>query len=184
MKKIIPIIIACLVCFASCSTAKKTTSPPTDKSTPSVILTLEEMNIDKAFKKKQGKLPWPVSQGVKVFDYGTHPHPNVPSVTVNNHGIDIETAAGTPVRAIFQGEVTSVIEILGKKVIMIRHGSFISVYQNVTDLLVKKGDKVKAKQTIATVSKEDDSEQYILHFELWENTSHVNPNHWLSKRIH
>ena len=101
---------------------------------------------------------------------------------VVNHGIDIMTEAGTPVRAIYQGEVSAVLDVMGSKVIMIRHGEYISVYQNVTGVKVKKGDKVTTKQTIGTVGKNSATDTYELHFELWKNDTDVNPNSWLARK--
>ena len=183
MKTIIPLIFACLLCFASCSTTQKATSTTTSTTTHSITLTPESMAINQAFMNKQGKLSWPVAKGTKVTDYGTQPHHSVPSVTIESHGIDIQTNPGTTVRSIFDGEVTTIIDIMGEKVLMIRHGYYISVYKNLTDICVKKGDKVTTKQPIGKVSKDSSTGEHILHFELWEDTENVNPNLWLSRKI-
>ncbi|MBR4135853.1 MAG: peptidoglycan DD-metalloendopeptidase family protein [Bacteroidales bacterium] len=164
---------------SSSSTASASTNT---RSTATITLTPEEKTLNNSFVNNKGSLPWPVAKGAKVGDYGNYPHPDVPSVIVENHGIDIMTEAGTPVRAIYQGEVTAVLDVMGSKVIMIRHGEYISVYQNVTGVKVKKGDKVSTKQTIATVAKNSATNTYEMHFELWKNDAHVNPNSWLARR--
>lgn len=166
---------------SSSSSASTATSTST-RSSATITLTPEEKSLNNSFINNKGSLPWPVAKGAKVGDYGNYPHPDVPSVTVESHGIDIMTEAGTPVRAIFQGEVTAVLDIMGSKVVMIRHGEYISVYQNVTGVKVKKGDKVTTKQTIGTVAKNSATNTYELHFELWRNDAHVNPNSWLARR--
>ena len=101
---------------------------------------------------------------------------------IENRGIDIMTDAGAPVRAIFQGEVTTVMDVMGTKVVIIRHGEYVSVYQNLASVNVKKGSKVTTKQTIGTVAKNSTTNTYELHFEIWKNDSYLNPNSWLAKR--
>ncbi|MBO7647064.1 MAG: M23 family metallopeptidase [Bacteroidales bacterium] len=178
MKKFIPLILACFMCFVSCSTTQKATSTKTSSAT----LTPEETAVCQAFQNKQGKLAWPVAKGTKVSDYGTQPHREIPSVSFENHGIDILTKPGTTVRAIFKGKVTTIIEIMGKNVVMIRHGCYVSVYQNLTDICVKKGDMVSTKQPIGKISNDYTTDEFLLHFELWEDSEHVNPNLWLSRK--
>lgn len=164
------------------SSSSSTSTSTSTRNTATITLTPEEKSLNTSFINNKGSLPWPVAKGAKVGDYGNYPHPDVPSVMVESHGIDIMTEAGTPVRAIFQGEVTAVLDVMGSKVIMIRHGEYISVYQNVTGVKVKKGDKVSTKQTIATVAKNNATNTYEMHFELWKNDVHVNPNSWLARR--
>ncbi|MCR4965304.1 MAG: peptidoglycan DD-metalloendopeptidase family protein [Bacteroidales bacterium] len=166
----------------SSSSSSSSSSSTSTRSNATITLTPEEKTLNNSFVSNKGSLPWPVAKGAKVGEYGNYPHPDVPSVTVENHGIDIMTEAGTPVRAIYNGEVTAVLDIMGAKVVMIRHGEYISVYQNVTGVKVKKGDKVTTKQTIGTVAKNASTNTYELHFELWKNTATVNPSSWLARR--
>jgi murein DD-endopeptidase MepM/ murein hydrolase activator NlpD len=123
-----------------------------------------------------------VAKGAKVSDFGNYPHPDVPSVQIENHGIDIMVEAGTPARAVFDGVVTGVMNIMGTTVVMIRHGEYLTVYQNLSSARVKKGDKVTTKQTIGMVAQSQTSNTYELHFEIWKNDRYVNPNEWLARR--
>ena len=138
--------------------------------------------MNTSFINNKGKLPWPVAKGAKVSDFGSYPHPDVPSVQIENHGIDIMVEAGTPARAVFDGVVTGVMNIMGTTVVMIRHGEYLTVYQNLSSASVKKGDKVSTKQTIGTVAKNSTSNTYELHFEVWKNDRYVNPNEWLARK--
>ncbi|MDR2979510.1 MAG: peptidoglycan DD-metalloendopeptidase family protein [Bacteroidales bacterium] len=147
-----------------------------------IALTPEEKVLNTSFVNNQGKLPWPVERGVKVSDFGNYPHPDVPSVMIENRGIDILVEEGTAVRAVFEGEVTAVLDVLGTKVLMIRHGEYLTVYQNLKDVKVKKGDKVKTKQLIATVAKSSGLSSFELHFEVWRNNTYLNPNSWLTRK--
>lgn len=163
---------------ASSSTA--TSSSP--RASASIELTPEEKTLNTSFINNKGKLPWPVAKGAKVSDFGSYAHPDVPSVQIDNHGIDIMVDAGTPARAVFEGVVTGVMNIMGTTVVMIRHGEYLSVYQNLASASVKKGDKVSTKQTIGTVARSSTSNTYELHFEIWKNDRYVNPNEWLARR--
>jgi len=162
------------------SSSSSTTANPRNSAT--IALTPEERTLNNSFVSNKGSLPWPVAKGAKVGDYGNYAHPDVPSVMIENHGIDIMTDAGAPVRAIYSGEVTVVMDVAGSKVVIIRHGEYISVYQNLATFNVKKGDKVTTKQTIGTVGKNAASNTYELHFEIWKNETNLNPNSWLARR--
>jgi len=164
------------------STASTTSSSSSSKATATISLTPEEKTLNTSFINNKGKLPWPVAKGAKVSDFGNYPHPDVPSVQIENHGIDIMVESGTPVRAVFEGVVTSVTNIMGTTVVMIRHGEYLTVYQNLSSTSVKKGDKVSTKQTIGTVAKSQSSDTHELHFEIWKNDRYVNPNEWLARK--
>lgn len=165
------------------STANKsTTSSASTRSSASIALTPEEQTLNNSFVSNKGSLPWPVAKGAKVGEFGNYAHPDVPSVMIENRGIDIMTDAGSAVRAIFQGEVSAVMDVMGTKVVMIRHGEYISVYQNLASVSVTKGTKVSTKQSIGTVGRNSATNTYELHFEIWRNDSYLNPNSWLARR--
>lgn len=169
----------------SSSGGTSTTSASTStssRSSATIALTPEEATLNTSFINNKGKLPWPVAKGAKVSDFGNYPHPDVPSVQIENHGIDIMVEAGTPARAVFDGVVTGVMNIMGTTVVMIRHGEYLTVYQNLSSARVKKGDKVTTKQTIGTVAQNASSNTYELHFEIWKNDRYVNPNEWLARK--
>ncbi len=166
----------------SSSTTNKGNTSTNPRNTATVALTPEERTLNASFINNKGKLPWPVIKGAKVSDFGHYPHPDVPSVMIENHGIDIMVDAGTPARAVFNGEVTAILDIMGTKVVMVRHGEYITVYQNLASVNVSKGTKVTTKQTIGTIAKNSSSNTYELHFEVWKNNSNLNPNEWLARR--
>ncbi len=167
---------------SSSSSSTSSSASSSARSSATITLTPEEQTLNNSFVSNKGSLPWPVTKGAKVGDFGNYVHPDVPSVMIENRGIDIMTDAGSPVRAIFQGEVTAILDVMGTKVIMIRHGEYLSVYQNLATVNVKKGDKVSTKQTIGTVAKNSSTNTYELHFEIWKNDTYLNPNSWLAKR--
>lgn len=145
-------------------------------------MTPEEQSLNSSFVNNKGSLPWPVAKGAKVSDFGNYAHPDVPSVQIENRGIDIMVESGTPARSVFQGVVTGVMDIMGTKVVMVRHGEYLTVYQNLGSVYVKKGDKVSTKQSLGSIAKSATSNTYELHFEIWKNSTYLNPNDWLSRR--
>ena len=157
------------------------TTPPAPAKN-AIVLTPDEKVLNESFANNCGKLPWPVARGMKVSDFGNYPHPDVPSVIIENKGIDILVEDGTAVRSVFEGEVTGILELFGTKVLMIRHGEYLTVYQNLTNVLVKKGDKVKTKQAVASVAKSSNNSTSELHFEVWKNNVNLNPSLWLVKQ--
>jgi murein hydrolase activator len=149
---------------------------------PKITLTPEEELVNSGFEGNRGKLPWPTREGVITQYFGTYQHPEVPGVELNNNGIDITTNKGAEIRAIYDGEVV-VAGALGGipgMVIIIKHGEYFSVYQGLESVSVKKGDKVKTKQSIGKAFTDDDNKTGV-HFELYKGKLLLNPQHWISK---
>ena len=146
-------------------------------------LTPEEKLISDNFQGNKGKLPWPVERGIITQKYGVQQHAVLKQVKIDNDGIDISTVKGAEVRALFEGEVTKIVAILGANyTVILRHGNFLSVYQNLVDLKVKQGDKVKTKQILGMVYTDNETNTTILHMEIWKESNIQNPEDWISRR--
>ncbi|NVO18615.1 MAG: peptidoglycan DD-metalloendopeptidase family protein [Bacteroidetes bacterium] len=142
----------------------------------------EEVALSNSFSGNKGRLPWPVEKGSVVATFGEHPHPEFKNIMVKNNGIDIATSAGSRARSVFDGVVTSVMSIANMHyVIIIRHGDYLSVYSNLKEVAVKKGDKVKARQTLGSVFTDPEDNKTTLHFEIWHGTVLQNPASWLGR---
>lgn len=161
--------------------ANKAAIETAKKKNYTIATTPEEVALSSSFEANKGKLPWPTSQGVIVSQYGVHKHPEVKGAVIENKGIDIRTTKGSTVRTIFKGEVSRVAKgPTGLLVVIIRHGEYMSVYANLKSVSVKNGQKVDTKQTIGTVStNEDGVSEY--KFQIFKGTHHLNPSIWLSK---
>jgi len=145
-------------------------------------LTPEQELVGKDFRKNKGKLPWPVERGIVTMGYGDNELPGLVGSSVKNNGIDINSEPGTRVRAVFDGEVTKVFAILGANyTVLIRHGEFLSVYQNLVNVRVKTGDKVLTKEVIGEAYTDDAAKVSVMHFEVWQERNTLNPEEWLSK---
>ncbi|MBO7224527.1 MAG: peptidoglycan DD-metalloendopeptidase family protein [Bacteroidales bacterium] len=161
--------------------ANKAAIETAKKKNYTIATTPEEVALSSSFEANKGKLPWPTSQGVIVSQYGVHKHPEVKGAVIENKGIDIRTTKGSTVRTIFKGEVSRVAKgPTGLLVVIIRHGEYMSVYANLKSVSVKNGQKVDTKQSIGTVStNEDGVSEY--KFQIFKGTHHLNPSIWLSK---
>lgn len=161
--------------------ANKAAIETAKKKNYTIATTPEEVALSSSFEANKGKLPWPTSQGVIVSQYGVHKHPEVKGAVIENKGIDIRTTKGSTVRSIFKGEVSRIAKgPTGLLVVIIRHGEYMSVYANLKSVSVKNGQKVDTKQTIGTVStNEDGVSEY--KFQIFKGTHHLNPSIWLSK---
>ena len=145
-------------------------------------LTKEQTLIAGGFEKNKGRLPMPVEKGFISGHFGVQAHPTLEKVTVNNKGVYIQTSAGTQARAVYEGEVTSCFVMSGTTAVIIQHGNYRTVYSGLSSVSVKKGDKVKAKQTIGTIySDPEDDNATTLFFQIWLNKNILNPEQWLAK---
>ncbi|MFM2369528.1 MAG: hypothetical protein RL619_1838 [Bacteroidota bacterium] len=148
-------------------------------SSSKIELTAETKLIADNFKANRGKLPWPVEKGFVSLGYGDQAHPVYKTLVIHNSGIEITTDAGSSARAVFGGEVTSVIVLSPiNKAVMIQHGDFFTVYQNLSSVYVNKGDKVSTKQSIGKVRTNSEGKT-IIKFLILQNTTYSNPQSWL-----
>lgn len=159
--------------------ARKKAEPGTS-SNHLLALTPEAKALSDNFAANQGKLPWPVERGFIVSHFGISEHEVLANVKVNNNGVDIKTQVGANVRAVFEGEVKAVFTNPSfHTAVLVQHGEYFTVYSNLEDAFVKRGDKVKLKQVIGKVHTNTDEDKTELHFEIYKNTSKFNPESWL-----
>lgn len=145
-------------------------------------LTPEQELLGDDFRRNKGTLPWPVDRGIVTTGFGNNEFPGLRGSSLMNNGIDINSTPGTEVRAVFEGEVTKVFAILGANyTVLIRHGAFLSVYQNLVNVRVKTGDKVSTKEVLGEAFTDVENNVSMVHFEVWEERTILNPEDWLSK---
>ena len=151
--------------------AGKSTSPATSKSSKPIDYTLA-----KKFEANKGKLPWP-AEGPVVDHFGQINDPVYQNVKLPNNGINIALPQGSSVKAVFDGQVKSIILVPGyNKCVLVQHGNYFTFYCKLANISVKKGDKVKTGQTIGTVDTMDGTTQ--LHFQIWAGQVPQNPEAW------
>lgn len=143
-------------------------------------LTPEAKLIADNFKANKGRLPWPLEKGVVVQGFGRQRHPVVKTTTIQSNGVILATEPLAQVRAVFEGEVMSVIVIKGSNPsVLIRHGNFITLYTNLAKLYVTKGEKVNAKQAIGEVFTNLQTGKTQFQFGIFNNVNALNPKEWV-----
>jgi len=146
-------------------------------------LTPEEKQLSDNFSSNKGNLPWPTERGIVSSTFGEHQHPVLPRVKIKNNGVDILTGEGEYARAVFNGEVTRVISVPNfNNVVIVRHGEFLTVYSNLDEVSVSKGQKVTTKQNIGRIYTDRNENKTELHFEIWKAKDLMNPSYWLAKK--
>ena len=151
-----------------------------ERTTTSYGMTPEGRALANNFASNKGMLPWPVERGLITGAFGKHPHPVVSGVIVDNPHIEISTEEGAIARAVFEGEVSSIIPIPGANMmVLVRHGNYFTVYANLSKVYVKAGDKVSLKQPLGEVYTDEDGKT-IIQFGLWQNSTIQNPKPWLA----
>jgi septal ring factor EnvC (AmiA/AmiB activator) len=157
--------------------------PVAEKSGPVYSLTPEARQLAASFAANKQNLPWPVKRGIVTSKFGKQRHPIATGVTINNTGIDITTEQNALALSSFKGEVTSIVRIPGGAfAVIISHGNYFTVYQNLTALSVADGDQIQSGQAIGTVFYNPQEQRSMLHFEVWKDNKPQDPSPWLARR--
>ncbi len=142
-----------------------------------IIYSPVDMKVSSKFEDNRGKFPAPLENGVVIEGFGEHNHPVLAHVKVKSNGVKIVSSSGSTVYSIFNGQVSRVISIPGlNKIVIIRHGKFLSVYSNLTQVFVKVGDSIAIGQSLGMVKQGS-----FLQFEIWKEDQPLDPEVWLRK---
>lgn len=171
------------------TTERKTTEEARDNTKPKAVaparkepeeplnVPTEDMRISGSFESNRGRLPIPVTGPYRIVShFGQYNVEGLNNVTLDNKGINIKAEAGAQARSIFDGEVSAVFSFGGTMVVMVRHGSYISVYCNLSSVNVRRGQKVTTRQALGRIGQDD-----ILQFQLRRETAKLNPESWLGR---
>ncbi len=144
--------------------------------------TREESLLAGGFANNRGRLPWPVDRGVISGRFGTQPHPELRHVTINNKGTYFRSPSGTNARAVYEGIVTRRFALPGSgSAVIVQHGSYRTVYGNLSSVYVREGERVSAKQAIGKIFTDEESGQAELQFQIWSGSSMLNPEGWITR---
>lgn len=145
--------------------------------------TPESVALGNDFSSNRGRLPWPVKYGIVTGKFGTQPHPVFQHVTIQRDGVDISTQRGEKALAVFRGEVSAVFALEGyQNVVIVRHGTYLTVYGNLDQVLVKKGQNIKTGDPIGTVYMDEEDGKTALHFRVMNGQIAENPQSWIIRR--
>ena len=137
----------------------------------------QDRALSRNFESNRGRLPMPITGGYRIVShFGQYNVEGLKNVQLDNKGINIQGSSGACARAIFNGEVSAVFGFGGTMVVMVRHGSYISVYCNLRSVSVHRGQQVSTRQTLGVVGADN-----ILQFQLRKGFSKLNPEAWLGR---
>jgi septal ring factor EnvC (AmiA/AmiB activator) len=150
------------------------------KESDVLAMTPEEQQLADNFTSNKGKLPWPVERGVIIERFGVQAHPVLKGIETFNNGVKITTEEGALVRAVFDGTVSRIIDIPGAgKAVIVSHGDYFSVYSNLLEVSVKRGQEVFLKEKIGTVLTKTASKESITELQIWKGSEKMDPSSWL-----
>ncbi len=151
----------------------------TSKKSSGLILNKAEETLRASFVQNKGKLPWPVN-GIITRKFGVQPHPTFSGIKINSAGLHIVTKPNTDAQSIFNGKVLVLqTQSGGRKSVLVQHGNYISSYNNLENVYVKKGDIVKTGDKLGKVFTNKVSGKTKLFFVLFKNTTKLNPSQWI-----
>ncbi|RZJ48193.1 MAG: peptidase M23, partial [Chryseobacterium sp.] len=132
-----------------------------------------------SFAANKGRLAMP-AYGTITHRFGRQPHPVFKNIVEENNGIKISVAKGTNAKAVFPGTVSSVMPAAdGTKTVLIKHGDYFSIYSNLSNNTVSKGQQVSAGTSVGTIAQDFDG-SFTLDFQIWRGDTPVDPLGWLS----
>ena len=161
--------------------SNKEESKPVTKQMDAYRVDDSDRKLSGTFERNKGRLPIPVTGPyVIVGHYGQYQVEGLRNVRLDNKGIDIKAKQGAMARTIFDGEVTAVFQYNGLANVLVRHGSYISVYCNLESVIVRQGSQLKTRDVIGQISTDADGNT-VLHFQLRKEKSKLNPELWIAK---
>ncbi|MFK7806235.1 MAG: murein hydrolase activator EnvC [Saprospiraceae bacterium] len=151
-----------------------------ENESPSRVDRTVTARLAQQFRNNKGRLGWPVNNGVVTGRFGKQPHPTLKRIQITNNGIDIQTKPGEKVFAVFNGEIAGVQYIPGNHyMVIIKHGTYYTVYSNLETVEVKKGETVSTREVIGHLHIDQASNTSEVHFEVWKNKTRMNPVRWI-----
>lgn len=137
--------------------------------------------ISQNFAENRGRLPWPTDNGRITQKFGKHRHPTLP-IDVECNGIDITTTKGTMARCIFDGTVSKIVVIPGRNTaVLVRHGQYYTVYDNLVNVRVQAGQQVRARQELGTIYTDPETGVTVMQLQIWNQLQKLDPEPWLAK---
>ena len=150
------------------------------KDNDALALTPEEQELAENFSSNKGKLPWPVERGVIIERFGVQPHPVLRGIETFNNGVKISTEEGAIIRSVFDGTVSRIINIPGAgKAVIISHGDYFSVYSNLLDVFVKRGQSILLKEKIGVVLTKTNTKESVTELQIWRGSEKMDPSSWI-----
>ena len=169
----------------SIASSTKNSTGKTTSAKNEFVLAPEAKELANQFSANKGKLPWPVEKGIVTVKFGKQPDPMDSKLFIESSGVRIATSSNQTARSIFDGTVMSIQKNPQNGIlsVLIQHGNYISVYSNLNNVYVKKGEKVKTKQKLGTIHTDQVSGKTILKFQIWQNDQRLDPALWIDNLL-
>ncbi len=161
--------------------ATASAAPKTNTHTSVLLNSEENINLSNNFINNKGHLPWPVSKGYIISHFGNNKVEGT-NLTFYDNGVTLGTDVGTTVKAVFEGDVSSVFDMGGATNVILKHGNYFTSYTNLATCAVNKGDHVKTGQVLGTVGVSLETGNGQTQFILTKELKDVNPEEWLKPR--
>lgn len=147
-----------------------------------LLLNAAEKSLKANFEQNKGRLPWPLN-GLITRKFGVQPHPTFKGISINSTGLHIRGKKGDKAKSVFNGKVLA-IQLLskGRKSVLVQHGDYITAYNNLKEIYVKKGDAVKTGTVLGQIFTDKVTGKSNLIFILYKNTNPLNPSDWISSK--
>lgn len=155
--------------------AASAVSKPIAKGSSILASSPEDAKLSSSFMGSRGRLQKP-AQGIVTQGFGQHKYNNV---TIFNPGINIKTASGANVFAVYSGKVSKVVFIVNSYTVIIRHGEYFSIYSKLKNVSVSAGQKIQTRQNIGTVATDSLEGITEMQFQIWKGGTPVNPSGWI-----
>ncbi|KFF08452.1 peptidoglycan DD-metalloendopeptidase family protein [Chryseobacterium luteum] len=138
-------------------------------------------SIGSSFADSRGKLGYPADRAGQVTHrFGRQPHPVFKNIVEENTGIKISVPSGTRAKSVYPGTVSSVLANSdGTKTVMVKHGNYFTIYSNLGNVSVSKGQQVSSGTPVGTIAQDFDG-SYTLDFQVWNGNTPVDPLGWIS----
>ena len=134
------------------------------------------------FEKNRNKLIWPVEKGVLLSNFGEVFHNDLPGIKIINNGIEIGVEDKAYARSIYDGIISKILIMPnGLKAIIIRHGQYLTVYSNLTEINVQVGESIFTGNKIGKIFSRPYDDSGILEFQIWKGLEKINPMNWLKE---
>lgn len=164
------------------ATAANASRPSKSRPEAPTSVAAADRALTGSFESNKGRLLFPVAGRYRIVrGFGRQKHPELEHVETDNSGIDIEAVGGGKARAVFKGRVSEIFKQPGYgTIIMVRHGNYLTIYANLSQIDVAKGQEIQAGQSLGTIYPDpDEDDRSILHFELRKERTKLNPLLWV-----
>jgi septal ring factor EnvC (AmiA/AmiB activator) len=152
-------------------------------TTDMFAMTPEERLLSDNFAENRGKLLWPVERGVITSPFGEQNHPVLRGIKINNNGVDIQTNEGSRARAIFNGTVSRVFSIPGGNyAVILRHGEYLTVYSNLSEVFVNNGQRVSMRQELGVIATDPGERKTLINLQVWRGNDKMDPATWIARQ--